>query len=287
MKNREILAEARYHLKGNYWRAIVIMLIVATIPSVVSYVVSGGLIELIRGLSSPTTGSGIGTVILPGIVFILTWIIASFLAIGEKWSYLQMVDNEKLRIKTVFKSFTYRPGRNIWHNILQGLLIFMWMIVGMIGLGLLFLLANWLLVHYGEISFFTMIFTGMISFIIGLLALFVWLIVIRLWFILSEYILYEDQAVSAYESLKFSRRMMKRNKWQLFKLGVRLFLPLTVLSIILPMVVVFLPLVLPEQIWLWGVVMAVSLIGYFVYAYFIQIRWRASLAVFYRTLSFE
>jgi len=287
VKNREILAEARYHLKGNIWRAVLIMFIVATVPSVISYVVSGGLIELIRGTTGPTTGPTLGIVILRGIALTLTWIIASFLAIGEKWSYLQMVDNEKLHIKTVFKSFTHRPGRNIWHNVLQGLLIFMWMIVGMVGLGLLFLLANWLLVNYGEISFFTMIFTGIISFIIGLLALFVWLIVIRLWFILSEYILYEDRAVSAYESLKFSRRMMKRNKWQLFKLGVRLFLPLVLLSVILPIVLVLMPLVFQEQIWLWGLVMAVSLIGYFIYTYFIQIRWRASLAVFYRTLTFE
>lgn len=290
MRNREIIAEARYHLKGNFWRSVIIMFIVATVPSLIIYAISGGtFIESIRGALGGTTGPGVGTIIFQWIAIIVTWVIASFLTIGEKWTYLQLTDNENLQLKTVFEIFTHRPGRNIWHNILQILLIFIWMVLGIIGVGLLFLLVNWLIATYGDLSLFAIIFTVFISFIIGFLAMLIWFIVIWFWFILSEYVLYEDQAVSAYEALKSSRRIIKGYKWQLFKLAIRLFLPLILLSIVLPIVVIILALFIQEQIWLWGwgLIAIASYIGYFIYTYIVHIRWKASLAVFYQMIIFE
>jgi len=284
VKNREIITEAKHHLKGNIWRAVLIVSIVALLPSLIHYGINWGTFV---GMSDAATSPDMWTVIFQGIAAIVIGIIASFLTIGEKWSYLHMVDNEKLSIKMIVNPFTHRPGRNIWHTILQFLLIFVWMIVGMIGLGLLIVGVNWLIVQYWEISFFTTIFIGFLSFMIGLLALAVWTIFIRFWFILSEYILYEDRTVSAYDSLTFSRRLMKGYKRQLFRLVIRLFFLWFVLTVTIPIVIVSIPLVFQDQIWLWGLIIAISVIGYFIYTYFVQIRWQASLAVFYRMILSE
>jgi len=147
---------------------------------------------------------------------------------------------------------------------------------------LLGFLGSWLLAEYGG-SFGLTVFLGIVFIVISALALLIWSIIIQYWFILSEFILYDSPDISANRALKTSRSLMKNNKWQLFTLTVRVYLPFILLSIILPIIMLVLALIIQEPALLVGLLNLLLSLGYFIFAFVIHIRWKGSLAVFYRS----
>jgi len=290
MRNKEIVARAKSYTNRNFWRAVVMAIVVAAIPFLLNIVVGVGgttLSGLFFGPNQLSTENILSILLrlvsFQGAILLVTWLISSLLAIGEKWAYLEMVDTERLSIQTVFRSFVNRLGRNIWHNILQFILMLFWMMVGILGLILLGFLGSWLLAEYSDGFSSLMVFLGIAFIAISALALLIWSIIIQYWFILSEFILYDSPDISAYQALKGSRSLMKNKKWQLFTLTVRVYLPFILLSIVLPIIMLVLALIIQEPALLIGLLNLLLSLGYFIFAFVIHIRWQGSLAVFYRS----
>lgn len=289
MTNREIFDRVKGYLLGNLWRAVAIMIIIAIIPGLVNSIVGGVLFGNFVGQTANTAGftfdQFLGPLVLQGLVIFITWVIASLLTIGEKWAYVEMIDSDLLEIPTIFKSFTKRPGRNIWHNILQYLLIFLWTALGIIGAGAVILLVIGVINNYIELTLGSLILTAIIAFLIFAVAAVIWSIAVQFWFVLSEFVLYDEPAFSAYQALRTSRQLMKGHKWQLLRLAVRIFLPLIFLTIALPVVLVLFVFIIQDSIWLLGLIAFLSIIGIVIYSLLVNIRWKAALAIFYRTLT--
>jgi len=289
MRNSEIVARAKNYTKRNFWPAVLITLVVAAIPFLLNFIVgiSGTTLSTLFFQPNQLTTDNIfsqllGLISFQGIILMITWIVTSLLVIGEKWAYLEMVDTDRLSLPTVFKSFTNRLGRNIWHNILQVILMFFWMMLGILGLILLGFLGSWLLAEYngGTLGLYALI--GTVFTVLSTLAFVIWSIVVRYWFILSEFILYDSPDMSAYQALKASRHLMKSNKWRLFTLGVRVYLPLLLAFIVMVILMLVLTLIVQEPALLVSVLYLLLSLGFFVYAFVINIRWQGALAVFYR-----
>jgi len=289
MRNSEIVARAKNYTKRNFWPAVLITLVVAAIPFFLNLIVGVGgttLSGLFLGTNQLTTENFfsqlLGLISFQGIILLITWIVTSLLVIGQKWAYLEMVDTDRLSLQTVFKSFTNRLGRNIWHNILQGILMFFWMMIGILGLILLGFLGSWLLAEYNGGTLRLYAFVATVFTVLSMLAFVIWTIVIRYWFILSEFILYDSPEMSAYQALKASRQLMKSNKWRLFTLGIRVYLPLILAVIVMVIMMLILTLIVQEPALLISVLNLLLALGFFVYSFVINIRWQGALAVFYR-----
>jgi len=286
MSNGEILARVKATLKGNFWRAVLIAMIVGALPVLLDFILSslglGGSAMSLFSSNNVTVSQAVVPFLIQALVSFVVWMLATILVVGEKWSYLEMVDSGDLEIKRVFESFAKRPGRNIWHNILQAIFIFLWTVVGYFILGLLFGLINWFTISSADIGTWAMVAIGIISFIVFIITAVIWPLIVNLWYILSEYVLYDDFNLSASQALKASKHLMKRNKWALFTLGVRIYLPLILLSIALPIVIIALFFIIQEQYWIVAVLAFLVIIGLMIYSILVGIRWKAALAVFYR-----
>ena len=178
MKFRELKANARESLKGNWGVAIIAALIAGTFSASGS-ATSSGTEEIdfsaLGQLSTQeilTTLAVFGGIILLGLL--VSVLISSLISIGYAQFNLDLIDGVKPRIVTIFSK-----GKQVWTAICANILVFI------------------------------RVFIGTILFIIpGIIATYKYAMV--------NYIIAENPGISAREALQMSKEMMKGNKLRFF-----------------------------------------------------------------------
>ena len=183
MKLRDIRANARESLKGNWLVAIIASFIAGTFGASGSGVSSSGAEEIdfsaLDQLSSTellTTLAVFGGFILFGLI--VSVLISALISVGYAQFNLDLIDGVKPKIVTMFSK-----GKQIGTAIVANILVFL------------------------------RVFVGTILFVIpGIIATYQYAMV--------NYIIADNPGISAREALEKSKEMMKGNKFRFFRLGL-------------------------------------------------------------------
>ena len=183
MKFREIKADARESLKGNWLIAIIASFIAGTFSASGTGVSSSGAEEVdfsaLEQLSSTeilTTLAVLGGFVLFGLI--VSVLISALISVGYAQFNLDLIDGVQPRIVTMFSK-----GKQVWTTICANFLIFIRVLLGTI----LFVIP-------------------------GIIASYKYSMV--------NYIIAENPGISAREALAMSKEMMQGNKFRYFRLGL-------------------------------------------------------------------
>lgn len=186
MKFREIKADARESLKGNWLIAIIASFIAGTFSASGSGSASTGAEEVdfsaLGQLSSTeliTTLAVFGGFILLGLV--ISVFLTSLISVGYAQFNLDLIDGVKPRIVTMFSK-----GKQVWTAICANILVFIRVLLGTI----LFVVP-------------------------GIIASYKYAMV--------NYVIAENPGITAREALEMSKEMMKGNKLRFFFFGLSFF----------------------------------------------------------------
>ena len=183
MSLRDIRANAREALKGNWVVAIIASFIAGTFTAAGGGATSSSADDVDFSQLSELTSTEIittlavfGGIILLGLV--LSVVISSLVSIGYAQFNIDLVEGDDPRIVTLFSK-----GKQVWTAIIANLLIFI------------------------------RVFFGTILFIVpGIIAAYKYSMV--------NYIIAENPGIKAREALEMSKEMMKGNKFRFFRLGL-------------------------------------------------------------------
>ena len=186
MKFREIKADARESLKGNWLVAIIASFIAGTFTAAGSGVSSTGAGEVDFSKLGEFSSDEIiaAFAVLAGCVLIglvLTIVLSSLISIGYAQFNIDLVEGKEPKISTMFSK-----GRQIGTTILANILIFIRVLLGTI----LFVIP-------------------------GIIASYKYSMV--------NYIIAENPGITAREALEMSKEMMKGNKFRFFMFGLSFF----------------------------------------------------------------
>lgn len=192
LKSKELRAKAWNSLKGKYWRALLVLLIMGALGSIGTGLMTCSqnmmdLINLVDASEMDSTmelgaavigaaASGIGIV---GMLFSL--FVGNAITVGLCNYFIKNTDS-KPAIADAFSGFKVRYGRNIGTLLLIGIKLVLW--------SLLFVIPAVIKSYEYEII---------------------------------PYILADDPEISSKDAFKKAREMMKGNKWRLFKLNLSFF----------------------------------------------------------------
>ncbi|MDK6680467.1 hypothetical protein QP248_08425 [Aerococcus sp. UMB8608] len=232
--NRDIREQAGYAQRGNSWRIILAYVIAVIILSAMGVVATMGLSYLSQ---AEAAGWLLG---LLGVVFVLIYlyVIIQMMVFGFPWSFLEMVDTGNYRIKTIFRPFRRRPGRNVLAYIFFELLFALVSLLMSLVSGVLFGLTTYNLLPNEAWSFNVqmpdaaagqelaqaflagdsrlLILAG-ISFAVSLVLTLLYLAFLY-GFAFTPFLPYDSETASASALLGISRQMMRGNKFKLFRI---------------------------------------------------------------------
>jgi uncharacterized membrane protein len=186
MKFRELKANARESLKGNWGVAIIAALIAGTFSASGTGVSSSGAeevdfsaLEQFTSTEILTTLAVFGGIILFGLI--VSVLISALISVGYAQFNLDLIDGVKPKIVTMFSK-----GKQVWTAICANILVFLRVLLGTI----LFIVP-------------------------GIIASYKYSMV--------NYIIAENPGISAREALEMSKEMMKGNKLRLFFFSLSFF----------------------------------------------------------------
>lgn len=159
---------------------------------------------------------------------LLLFLVILFVSFPLIWSYntmfLSKIRGGELSVSQLFNGFS-DPLRIVWSYVLIFLIF------------LAFILLYSLLSSF--LGIFLMLVSPILNVLIGFflsIALFIGLIIYRLMFSLFEYILFDDEEISAFGSLKKSVQLMKGHKLQLF-VTIFLFNLAVIFAMLIPVII--------------------------------------------------
>ena len=188
LKSKELRAKAWASLKGKYWLAVAVVLVLGILVSVGSSLVtcSQNMTELLDMVDPSEMDSTmeLGAAVISGIAsvfgtvgFLITVFIGHASTVGIAHYFIKNTDS-KPSFADAFSGFKVKYGRNVGTLFLVNIKIALWSL---------------LLVIPGIIKIFE--------------------------YAIIPYILADDPEISSKDAFKKARKMMKGNKWRLFKLN--------------------------------------------------------------------
>ena len=188
MKSKELRAKAWASLKGKYWRAFLVVLILSFLVSCGTgmVTVSQDITDLV-GMADPSEMDAtmeLGAAVLTGAALflctigaIINTLVGNAALVGLSNYFIKNTDSAP-SFADGFSGFKVRYGRNIWTVFLMNVKLVLW---------------SMLLVIPGIIKGYE--------------------------YAIIPYILADDAEISTKDAFKKARQMMKGNKWRLFKLN--------------------------------------------------------------------
>ena len=189
MRSKELRVKAWNSLKGKYWRAFFVMLVVGLLASGGSALLtfSQDLTEVLN-LVDPSEMDAtmeLGAMVVTGIAgvmgfagMLISLFVGNAAEVGLAHYFIKNTDSNPT-FADAFYGFKVKYGRNIWTLLLIGIKILLW--------GCLFIIP-------------------------GIIKSYEYAII--------PYILADDPEITSKEAFKKARAMMKGNKWRLFKLYI-------------------------------------------------------------------
>ena len=188
LKSKELRAKAWESLKGKYWMAFAVVLVMGLIGSVGSSMITWSqnltdTLNLVDPAEMDTTMQigalvGYGTALVLAIVgFVFSILVSNPITVGLSNYFIKNTES-KPSFADAFAGFKVKYGRNVGTLLLSGIKVVLWSL---------------LLVVPGIIKAFE--------------------------YSIIPYILADDAEISTKDAFKKARAMMKGNKWRLFKLG--------------------------------------------------------------------
>ena len=188
LKSKELRQKAWDSLKGKYWMAFIVVLVLGLLSSIGNALTSFGQnLSEVLGLVDPAeldSVMAIGALVINGIVivstvigFLITLLVGNAATVGLCNYFIKNTDS-KPTFADAFSGFKIKYGRNIGTLLLVGIKTVLWSI---------------LLIIPGIIKSFE--------------------------YAIIPYILADDAEISSKDAFKKAKQMMKGNKWRLFKLN--------------------------------------------------------------------
>ena len=232
--NRDIREQAGYAQRGNSWRIILAFVLAVIILSAMGILGTTGLIYLSQ---QEAAGWLLGLV---GLVFVLIYlyVIIQMMVFGFPWSFLEMVDTGRYQIKTIFRPFRRRPGRNVLAYIFFELLLALVSLLLSLVSGVLFGLTSYnflpnqawsLTAQMPDLAAGQELTQGLLAedtrlLILAGISFALWLVLTLIYlvfiygFAFSPFLPYDSETASASALLGISRQMMRGNKFKLFRI---------------------------------------------------------------------
>ena len=187
LKSKELRAKAWESLKGKYWMAFIVVLVLGLLSSIGTSMVtcSQNITDVVNMVDPAQMDSTmqIGALVLTGaalvfaiIGFIISVFVGNAVEVGLANYFIKNTDS-KPSFKDAFSGFKVRYGRNIGTLLLVGIKVVLW--------SLLFIIP-------------------------GIIKTYEYAVI--------PYILADDAEISSKDAFKKAKQMMKGNKWRLFKL---------------------------------------------------------------------
>ena len=187
LKSKELRAKAWESLKGKYWMAFLVVLVLGFLASIGSSVVtcSQNLVNIVNMVDPAELDSTmlLGAIVLTGaalVIAVVGALISIFVgnaATVGLCNYFIKNTNSKPSFKDAFSGFKVKYGRNIGTLLLVGIKIVLWSVLFVIP---------------------------------GIIKTYEYAII--------PYILADDPEISSKDAFKKAKQMMKGNKWRMFKL---------------------------------------------------------------------
>ena len=188
LKSKELRAKAWESLKGKYWMAFVVVLVLGLLCSIGTSMVtcSQNMLDIVNMVDPADMDSTaqLGATILTGaaaVIAIIGFLISVFVGngatVGLSNYFIKNTDSTP-SFKDAFSGFKVKYGRNIGTLLLSGIKVVLW--------SLLFIIP-------------------------GIIKTYEYAII--------PYILADDAEISSKDAFKKAKEMMKDNKWRLFKLN--------------------------------------------------------------------
>lgn len=210
-ENNLMRKRAKELLRGNWGTAILLLIIQGALSTVSNLTV--------KTFSSDATASVDGA-----LVFILSLLLIP-LGFGIKWAYLNLVREQEFKIETMFNPYKNIFGKSILTSLLQTLLVFLWslplIVLGVIGL--IYSMPKFIdiaLDGSGSGPTDLMVFKGIIYIFVFLILLMIPVIIKRITYAQTMYVLKDIPGLSPLEAITMSKKMMVGYKWRYFKLNL-------------------------------------------------------------------
>ena len=189
MNSKELRARAWNSLKGKYWMAFVVVLVLGLLSSIGTNMLtsSQNLLDMLNMVDPAEMDSTmqLGAVVVSGIALVMSFIgflfcllVGNALEVGRCNYFIKNTDS-KPSFGDAFSGFKVKYGRNIGTLLLVGIKTVLWSILFVIP---------------------------------GIIKSFEYAII--------PYILADDAEITSKEAFKKAKQMMKGNKWRLFKLDL-------------------------------------------------------------------
>ncbi len=204
---RDLKAFAKEHLFGNYG------------PLVTSVILAQLLIWiLVRVISSLSDMSSVTGIVIYYLVYILVNVLAGILAYGEALQYLSVASGKPTSVADLFAGFKQQGEQNA--AIAQSALI-------LALLGSLFSIPSEIVLNLYRTSptTFYLVLSCAVLVVIGIPVLYFSLVFSQVYYILLDFPRYGTK-----EAFLLSRKLMKGNKWRLFRL-ILSFIPIALIGL--------------------------------------------------------
>lgn len=280
--NSNIRKRAAEIQKENTWPMIGAMVITAIISGLVSGIVT--FISSQFGIDSmnPT----VIAMIVIAILSLAQTVISVLLSLGYSWASLASVDTNHFKMTDIFKAFTRRPFRNFFAMFIVSIIITVVTTIVLVVIGGIGFFAGAGGLFTQGIDSNQTIFMGIA---IGLLLLILITILtawINLMFFAVPYLPYDFNQLSAWKTISISRRIMKGNKFKVFRLIFYYSIMMLLVYLILIAVVTAVSFLI-NAVWVVMLVGLIAFIAMIVITIRLILRMTLAQAVFYRTLITE
>ncbi|MDO4680511.1 MAG: hypothetical protein Q4A55_04580 [Aerococcus sp.] len=311
LSNQELKKQTMSAIKGNRWRlffglalqliltaglsgAVIFVItrlhllpveLLATLPSPLAFMLNFRVMMpmLIQAVSARLSGPmALGVF---GMLFVLYFMWTHWWIYGLNHSFLEMVDTGKFRYRTVWRSFTQRPIRHfiaaLIVMVISAILSSIYL-MAMTAIGVFFYITI-LTVQSPTIAPWLGMAVVLLYIILAVLLLLL-LILLLNWigygFQLFMYPSYDAKKTGMFRSFSISWRLMRGNKWQLFRLGLSYLIWPFVGAGILGLLYLLFGLMVPME-WALYVNIAIPVV-LTIWFIMMLVRWSVARAVFYR-----
>lgn len=290
--------EAKAIQQGNTLPVIGGLLVVSLVSGLFTWA-----FEMIFNVDTAQPTSLIATLVM----IVLALFITNPLNIGVNWSVLRLVDEDFYHIGNVFEPFKRKYMRNVANNLLYSIVVGLWgILILAVVLGLAYL-AFFLIGDLAAASDLAAaintnpaaiqnaqvlnVFTGLAGafvpiFGLAFLIIFILLTIVTLRFALNDFLLFDNDRLSAARPLKISKTMMKGNKGKLFLIGFQNFIIPTLFSIVATALLVLVGVLVDSGV-LIGLLSIILVIAIIVISILYSVRNLIATALFYRLFTDE